>query len=119
MHGDTIFPTVQQFADPIMTRTSYNDDVQLVRTAGRWNCALGDSLPLIVARHVLKCDRTTPTIAAATATAVTTTTPTYVLLGLEDTKPFNLAAQKLSLQLTEPPLEPPQPHGPQPLRRGF
>ena len=55
VHGDTIFPTVQQFADPIMTRTSYNDDVQLVRTAGRWNCALGDSLPLIVARHVLKC----------------------------------------------------------------
>ena len=69
--------------------------------------------------HSVCVDRTTPTIAAATATAVTTTTPTYVLLGLEDTKPFNLAAQKLSLQLTEPPLEPPQPHGPQPLRRGF
>ena len=53
--GEAIFPDVQGFADPIMTRTAYNNQVQaVVRKPGRWDCALGDTLPLIIARHVLR-----------------------------------------------------------------
>lgn len=51
---DSILQDIRQHCDPLLTDEAYDRDVaNVVQKPGRWDCQLGDSLPFVVARHVL------------------------------------------------------------------